>query len=56
MPSERSVLAIRKWDDEVRFDWNLATVSRINRRKRMHTSVEYFDEEPHEPLNLNQEQ
>ena len=55
-PSSGTTIAIRKWDDLGRFDWHLCVVARINDRKRMRVSVEYFDDEPRESLHLTNEQ
>ncbi len=55
-PTLGTTIAIRKWDDLGRFDWHLCVVARVNDRKRMRVSVEFFDEEPREPLQLRNEQ
>ncbi len=39
-----------------RYDWHLCTVVRINDRNGMRVSVQYFDDEPREPLRLSEEQ
>ncbi len=41
-PEKGSVLVIPKRDDTGRFDWHLASVSKINGRKQMRVEVEYF--------------
>ncbi len=51
-PPVGAKITIRKWDDLGRFDRHMSTVARVNNRKRMCVSVEYFDDEPREPLCL----
>ncbi len=46
---------MRMWDDKGRFDWHLATVSRINNKKQLRVSVDYLIEN-RMPLNSIQEQ
>ena len=39
---------VRKREDKGRYGWHLETVSKINDRKRMRSSVKYFDGESYE--------
>ncbi len=55
-PDISSVLAIRKNDDQGRYDWHLWKVIRVNSKGEMRVSVEYYECEPREALNLHDEE
>ncbi len=45
-PDISSVLAIRKHDDQGRYDWHICKVVRVNNRAEMRVSVEYYSIPP----------
>ncbi len=55
-PDISSVLAIRKPNDQGRYDWHLCNVVRVNNRAEMRVSVEYYDGEPREALKKHEEE
>ena len=55
-PVAGSTLAIRKWDDQGRWDWHKCQVLRKSNDPKKRVTVIYFDDEPKEVLCLDEEQ